>query len=290
MKQFLHFALLGSVVLFSACQEDVIEANSDSSDSLRVVDSVSAPIIRLVDSKVPTTLKFGFSVAAHQINDTLYYLVLPDSLAAPSADELFDHAEVTELPMEGSYFRSTFLSDLSAESKYVVYATIKRQRTLSEVVNLTLATGKDSGTVSSGNPPDGTDEPGQETPPAEEPPAEEPTPGENPPPNPQDTTAAPVLEPRGTPQRDVISLAVMVNGDQIDGTLHYLYFTEDKNPETLTPQEVVDHRFTEEVPMGGATIRKFNFPATSKTKYYIYGVMQVGNKLSRVVLIERSTV
>ncbi len=169
MKQFL-FALLGSVVLFSACQEDIIEANSGDSDSLRVVDSVSAPIIRLVDSKVPTTLKFGFSVAAHQINDTLYYLVLPDSVAAPTHGELLIHPSAAELPMEGSYFRSTFRSDLSAETRYAVYATIKSQSVWSKVVSLILTTGKDSGTVSSGNPSDGGSDPGQETPPAEAPP------------------------------------------------------------------------------------------------------------------------
>ncbi len=295
MKQLLSLALLSSTLLFSACQEDIIEADSvEKGDTLSITADIPAPIVRLVDSKVPTTLKFGFSVMADQIQDTVYYLLLPDSVAAPLATELMNYSGITEFPMEGSYFRSTFRSGLSAQTKYVVYASIKKGKQQSEVASLALTTGQDADTASPGNP---TDE-GQETPPpVADPPAENPSdkpaPTENPPPttSPQDTTTAPVLEPRGTPQDDIISLAVLVNSDQIEGTLHYLYFTESKNPDTPpTSQELVDHRLTETVPMNGATIKKFNFPATGKTKYYIYGVLKVGNKLSRVVLIERATV
>lgn len=239
------------------CQEDTVEADLSESDTLRMIVDIPAPIMRLVESKVHTTLKFGFSVTAEQVQDTVYYLVLPDSVAAPSANDLLNHSGITELPMQGSYFRSTFQADLSPQTKYVVYAVIRKGKHRSELSNLALTTG-------------------QEMPP--------------PPTNPQDTTAAPVLEARGIPQNDLISLAVLVNGDQIEGTLHYLYFTENKNPGMPTPQELVDHRLTQTVSMKGATIKKFNFPATSKTKYHIYGVLQVGNKLSRVVLIERATV
>jgi hypothetical protein len=250
MRRLLSVALLSSTLYFAACQEDIIEDNSDKKgDTLSISTDIPAPIVQPVDSKVPTTLKFGFSVTAEQAQDTVYYLLLPDSVGAPLATDLLKHPGITEFPMEGNLFRSTFRSDLSAQTKYVVYASIKKEKQQSEVASLTLTT------------------------------------------NPKDTTAAPVLEPRGVPQKDIISLAVLVNGDQIEGTLHYLYFTESKNPENPpTPQELVDHRLTETVPMNGATIKKFNFPAISKTKYYIYGVLKVGDKLSRVVLLERATV
>ena len=265
MKQFLYLLPLAGMLLLSACEEDLGEAVRDEKgDTLNVTADIPAPIVRSVDSKVPTTLKFGFSVTAEQAQDTVYFVLLPDSVAAPLATELMKHADVTEFPMKGSHFRSTFRSDLSAQTKYVVYASIKKGKQQSEVASLTLTTGQDSNTASPGNPTPTTS---------------------------RDTTAAPVLEPRGVPQRDLISLAVLVNGDQIEGTLHYLYFTESKNPENPpTPQELVDHRLTETVPMNGATIKKFNFPATSKTKYYIYGVLKVGDKLSRVILLERATV
>lgn len=267
--------LVTCFIALTACDEDVIEADSgEKGDTLSILVTMPPPIVRLVESKVPTTLKFGFSVTAEQAQDTIYYLILPDSGAAPSANDLLKHANVTEFPMEGSFFRSTFRSDLSAQTKYVVYATIRKENHLSEVSSLTLTTGSD--TASSENPTGSTGNGGQETPP--------------PTTSPQDTTTAPVLEPRGTAQNDLISLAVLVNGDQSEGTLHYLYFTESKNPGMPTSQELVDHRLTQTVPMNGATIKKFNFPATSKTKYYIYGVLQVGNKLSRVVLIERATI
>ena len=250
MKQFLYLLPLAGMLLLSACEEDLGEAVRDEKgDTLNVTADIPAPTVRLVDSKVPTTLKFGFSVTAEQAHDTVYFVLLPDSVAAPLATDLMKHADVTEFPMEGNHFRSTFRSDLSAQTKYVVYASIKKGKQQSEAASLMLTTGS------------------------------------------KDTTAAPVLEPRGVPQRDLISLAVLVNGDQIEGTLHYLYFTESKNPENPpTPQELVDHRLTEMVPMNGATIKKFNFPATSKTKYYIYGVLKVGDKLSRVILLERATV
>ena len=301
MKQFLYLLPLAGVLLLSACEEDLSEADSsEKSDTLTITADVAAPIVRLVDSKVPTTLKFGFSVTAEQVQDTVYFVLLPDSVPAPLATDLLKHSDVTEFPMEGSHFRSTFRSDLSAQTKYVVYASLKKGDQQSEMASLALSTGQSPTAASSDNPTDETDgssNGGQDTSPTTTPPAENPTdkpaPTENPPPptSAKDTTAAPVLEGRGTPQSDVISLAVLVNGDQIEGTLHYLYFTESKNPETpSTPQELVDHRLTETVPMNGATIKKFNFPATSKTKYYIYGVLKVGDKLSRVVLLEKETV
>ena len=261
MKRFLYLVPLAGVLLLSACEEDLSEVTRDEqSDTLGITVDITAPTVRLVESTVPTTLKFGFSVTADQAQDTVYYLLLPDSVAAPLATELMGHSGTTELPMEGNHFRSAFRSGLSAQTKYVVYATIKQKKRLSEVASLTLTTGQAS--------------------------PEKPTAG-----NPQDTTAAPVLEPRGTAQNDLISLAVLVSSDQIEGTLHYLYFTESKNPSTPpTSQELIDHRLTETVPLNGATIKKFNFPATGKTKYYIYGVLKLGNKLSRVVLIERSTI
>ena len=275
MKQFLYLLPLAGVLLLSACEEDLGEAVRDEKgDTLTITADVTAPIVRLVDSKVPTTLKFGFSVTAEQIQDTVYYLMLPDSLAAPPAGDLLKHPGVTEFPMEGSHFRSTFRSGLPTQTKYVVYATIKKEKHYSEMSSLALTTEQITNTASSGDPAD-TDNGEQKTPPTT---------------TPQDTTAAPALEGRGTAQDDLISLAVIVSGDQIDGTLHYLYFTESKNPDSPpTPQELVDHRLTQTVPMNGASIKKFNFPATSKTKYYIYAVLQVGNKLSQVVLIEKET-
>lgn len=100
----------------------------------------------------------------------------------------------------------------------------------------------------------------------------------------------PQMERRGVPQNDLISLAALVEGSQIDGTLHYLYFTEGKNPGKPTPQELVDHRLTETVPMSGATIKLFNFPATSKTKYYIYAVLQLGDEVSGVTELQAETI
>ena len=256
--KFWFLLLMVAALALTGCEEDLSEAIGDEKgDPLNITADITAPIVRLVESKVPTTLKFGFSVTADQTQDTVYYLMLPDSVAAPLATDLLNHSGVTEFPMEGSHFRSTFRSGLSTQTKYVVYAMIKKEKHSSEMSSLTLTTGQ--ATTSSGNP--------------------------------QDTTTAPVLEPRGTPQDDIISLAVLVNGDQIDGTLHYLYFTESKNPDTPpTPQELIDHRLTQTVPMHGATIKKFNFPATRKTKYFIYGMLEVGDKLSRVVLLERETI
>ncbi len=102
--------------------------------------------------------------------------------------------------------------------------------------------------------------------------------------------APPQLERRGVSQDDLISLAAVVAGSQVDGTLHYLYFTESKNPGKPTSQELVDHRLTETVPMNGATIKLFNFPATSKTMYYIYAVLRVGNEISSVTELQAETI
>ncbi len=102
--------------------------------------------------------------------------------------------------------------------------------------------------------------------------------------------ALPQIELRGVPQNDLISLAAVVAGSQIDGTVHYLYFTESKNPGKPTPQELIDHRLTETVSMQGATIKKFNFPATSKTKYYIYAVLKLDNEVSGVTELQAETI
>lgn len=102
--------------------------------------------------------------------------------------------------------------------------------------------------------------------------------------------APPQIERRGVPQNDLISLAALVAGSQIDGTVHYLYFTENKNPGKPTPQELVDHRLTRTVPMSGAAIKLFNFPATSKTKYYIYAVLQLDNEISSVTELQAETI
>lgn len=206
----------------------------------------------------------------------MHYLLLPDSATAPSAVGILTHTSVAVLPMEGNSFRSAFRANLPAPANYVVYATIRKGRLLSEVSSQTLTTGQTTDTGSSDSKGDGNQEVS--------------APIDNAPTTTKDTTAIPVLEPRGTPQTDLISLAVIVNSDQIAGTLHYLYFTESKRPTTITPQELVDHRLTGKIPMNGATIKKFNFPATSKTKYYIYAVLELGGKLSRVVLLERTTV
>ena len=102
--------------------------------------------------------------------------------------------------------------------------------------------------------------------------------------------APPQIELRGVPQNDLISLAAVVAGSQIDGTIHYLYFTESKNPGKPTSQELVDHRLTETVPMHGATIKLFNFAATRKTKYYIYAVLQLSDEISSVTELQAETI
>lgn len=267
----LWFLLVAVAALaLTACEEDVHEAAlGEQEDTLKILADVPAPAVRAVDSAVPTTLKFGFSVTAEQAQDTVCYLLLLDSEAAPSAKGLLSHTAVSKLPMGGSYFRSTFQSGLSAQTTYVVYAIIKKGRYFSEMASLSLTTGASQGTID------------QETPTS----TNNPQPAAT-----RDTTAAPVLEPRGVPQNDLISLAVLVNSDQTEGTLHYLYFTESKNPGMLTSQDLVNHRLTETFSMSGATIKKFNFPATSNTKYYIYAVLQVGHKQSRVVVLTAKTV
>ena len=104
------------------------------------------------------------------------------------------------------------------------------------------------------------------------------------------TVAAPVLEPRGVPQDDLVSLAAIVKDDQISGTVHYLYFKESKHTGKPSPQELMEHRLTEKVTMNGATIKKFNFPAFGKTKYYIYAVLQLEDEISDVTTLVVETI
>lgn len=102
--------------------------------------------------------------------------------------------------------------------------------------------------------------------------------------------ATPVLEPRGVPQDDLISLAAIVQDDQTDGTIYYLYFKESKHTGKPGAQELMDHRLTEKFAMNGASIKKFNFPASSQTKYYIYAVLQLGEGVSEVTEIVVETI
>ena len=105
----------------------------------------------------------------------------------------------------------------------------------------------------------------------------------------QPTLADPKIEPRGTPQRFTISVAFVVAEDQKDGTIHYVAIKEKNHTGALTPQELLDHRYTKSIKMNGGDTQIVSIGADSGTKYYIYALVQVGDEVSGVVLYEGAT-
>ena len=101
---------------------------------------------------------------------------------------------------------------------------------------------------------------------------------------------APTLEARGLPQSHLISVAAIVKEDQADGTIHYAAFKESVHPGKLTAQELMNSPYRDEFPMNGNTERGFTVPASSKTKYFVYALVQVGDKISEVAELELETI
>lgn len=104
------------------------------------------------------------------------------------------------------------------------------------------------------------------------------------------TLKAPSLETRGLPQGHLISLAATVEESQASGIIHYAAFKESVHPGKLTSQELMDSPYRDEFPLNGNTERGFTVPASSKTKYYVYAVVQVGDDISGIAEIQVETI
>ena len=103
-------------------------------------------------------------------------------------------------------------------------------------------------------------------------------------------SSAPTLETRGLPQSHLISLAAIVEEGQASGTLHYAAFKESVHPGKPTVQELMDSPYRDEFPLNGNTERGFTVSASSKTKYFVYAVVQVGDDISGVAEIQVETI
>ena len=106
----------------------------------------------------------------------------------------------------------------------------------------------------------------------------------------QPTLTNPTVEQRGTPQRYTISVAFSVAEGQEDGVIHYVAIKEKDDTGMLAPQELLDHRFVKSIEMMGTGPRLLSIGADSKTQYYIYALLQIGEKTSNVVLLEAETI
>ena len=105
----------------------------------------------------------------------------------------------------------------------------------------------------------------------------------------QPTLADPEISPRGTPQRFIISVAFSVAAGQESGVIHYVAIKEKDHTGPLTPQELLDHRFTQTIEMMGTGPRLLSIGADSDTKYYVYALLKIGEEVSGVVLLEAKT-
>ncbi len=251
-----------AVFFFAACEEDSeVTPTGPTDDSVVVAAAVVIPpVLSNESSEIATVVKFRATVDASQMRDTVYYVLLTADAEKPTSQEILERQDVTELPMEGQVGRVTFRSDLNTDTDYMVYAVVKENDQVSEVSSLSVST---RAMASSDTP----DMPGVSA-----------------------TLKAPVVERRGVPQSDLISLAVMVGDDLKDGTIHYLYFKEKDHEGAPTPQALIDHRLQTEIALGGATLKKFNFGASSQTKYFIYVLIELNGELSEVALLEAETV
>ena len=101
---------------------------------------------------------------------------------------------------------------------------------------------------------------------------------------------APTLEARGLPQSHLISVAAIVREDQADGTIHYAAFKESVHPGKPTVQELMDSPYRDELSMNGNTEQGFTVPASSKTKYFVYAVVQVNSNISEVAELQLETI
>ena len=104
------------------------------------------------------------------------------------------------------------------------------------------------------------------------------------------TLRAPVLKTRGLPQGHLISLAATVEESQANGVIHYAAFPESAHPGKLTAQKLMESLYRDELPLKGNTERGFTASASSKTKYFVYVIVQVGDDLSEVAEIQVETI
>ncbi len=305
-SQVIFILLLVTLSVLTSCEEDVV-TEAEVVPTLVVSPDILPPTLSTLAESVSSIVKFGVAVDTSQAQDTVYYAVFDSGTAPPEAPALIDQDHVIKFLMGGNAFRPAYQPALSKQAEYVVYAVIKRGRRVSETARLDIKAA-----------PIAAPEPGEEgEEPVKEEPAEEgpdtPTDGDpenpdepdnnNPDPDPEEenpddgggkpegtqpTLVAPILEPRGVPQRNLISMAIMVASDQIGATVHYTFFKESKHQGAPTPQELLDDSF-KTFDMNGAVIKTFNFGASSQTKYYIYALIQIENEVSEVVLLEATT-
>ena len=101
---------------------------------------------------------------------------------------------------------------------------------------------------------------------------------------------APTLETIGLPQSNVIALAIIVEGTQTDGTVHYAAFPEKVHAGKPTVQELMDSPYRDEHAMDGKTRYEFTYTASSETKYFVYAAVQVGDQISEVAELQVETI
>ena len=107
---------------------------------------------------------------------------------------------------------------------------------------------------------------------------------------PATTLKAPGLKTRGLPQSHLISLAATVEDEQTTGTIHYAAFKESVHPGKPTSQELMASPYRDELPLDGNKERGFTVSASSKTKYFVYAVVQVGDQISEVAELQVETI
>ena len=140
---FLATVMAAATLTLAACEEEIESAKPAAlPDSTVAIVETQPPVMSRVESQIPTTLKFGFEVAPDQVQDTIHYLVLRDTAEAPTQERLLAHPEDVALPMDGNRFRTGVRSNLKEQTKYVVYAVLKRDKHRSKVASMEIATGK----------------------------------------------------------------------------------------------------------------------------------------------------
>lgn len=129
------------MLILTGCEEEKIEQTTDQQESAEASMEIASPQLSALESKIPTVLKFGVEVTSAQVNDTVYHVVVRDDAEALTGEEIINHQDKTELPMAGSYFRSTFETGLQEETPYTVYVVAVKGDNISEVASLSLMTG-----------------------------------------------------------------------------------------------------------------------------------------------------
>ena len=100
----------------------------------------------------------------------------------------------------------------------------------------------------------------------------------------------PGLKTRGVPQERLISLAATVEADQVTGTIHYAVFKEAVHTGKPTPQELMDSPYRDEISMNGEMEQGFTVPASPGTKYFVYALVQMDDKVSEVAELQVETI